>query len=260
MTPAQVIEEIKISSLRGRGGGGFPTGPSGNPAPGQPGSPLRDLQRRRGRPRRLHGPLALGGRPPRVLEGMILGAYAIGAHQGYIYCRAEYPLAVKHAHHRHRPGRAPWGSWARTSWARASPSTTASTAGAGAFVCGEIHGPDDLPGGQGRRAQAQVRPLGGGRASGAAPQPEQRGDLGQRAPIIEKGGEWFARPAAPRHHGHQGLLAGGQGQQHGPGGGAHGHLPAEIVYEHRRRHPRRRRPSRPCRPAAPRAAASPSPV
>jgi NADH:ubiquinone oxidoreductase subunit F (NADH-binding)/(2Fe-2S) ferredoxin len=97
MSPEQIIDEVKKSGLRGRGGGGFPTGLKwettrrahgdikyviGNADEGDPGAFMdRSL---------------VEGNPHSVLEGMIIGAYAIGSHQGYIYIRNEYPLAVRH--------------------------------------------------------------------------------------------------------------------------------------------------------------------
>jgi len=97
MSPEQVTEEIIKSGLRGRGGGGFPTGRKWlycsqakgdikyvicNADEGDPGAYMdRSL---------------LEGNPHSVLDGMIIGAYAIGAEEGYVYVRNEYPLAVKH--------------------------------------------------------------------------------------------------------------------------------------------------------------------
>ena len=79
MKPAEVIEEVKKSGLRGRGGGGFPTGMKWSFCAATPGqSEVPDLQRRRGRPRRLHGPLVLEGDPYCIIEGMMIAAYAIG--------------------------------------------------------------------------------------------------------------------------------------------------------------------------------------
>jgi NADH-quinone oxidoreductase subunit F len=98
MTPEKIISEITRSGLRGRGGGGFPTGRKWestravkndikyvlcNADEGDPGAyPDRSI---------------LEGNPHSVIEGMVIGAYAIGSHQGYIYVRNEYPLAVEHA-------------------------------------------------------------------------------------------------------------------------------------------------------------------
>jgi NADH:ubiquinone oxidoreductase subunit F (NADH-binding)/(2Fe-2S) ferredoxin/Pyruvate/2-oxoacid:ferredoxin oxidoreductase delta subunit len=95
MTPEAIIQEVKEANLRGRGGGGFPAGAKWescrkahgdikyvicNADEGDPGAYMdRSL---------------LEGNPHSVLEGMIIGAYAIGAHEGYVYVRNEYPLAV----------------------------------------------------------------------------------------------------------------------------------------------------------------------
>ena len=96
MTPEGVIDEIKRSGLRGRGGGGFPTGvkweevrkydrfPKYTICNGDEGDPGAFMDR-----------TVLESDPHSVLEGMAISAYAIGAHQGYIYVRAEYPLAIQ---------------------------------------------------------------------------------------------------------------------------------------------------------------------
>lgn len=137
MTPEQVVEEMKKTGLRGRGGGGFPTGMKWmfcaksvsdkkyvicNADEGDPGAFMdRSI---------------LEGDPHAVLEGMLICAYAIGADEGYIYCRAEYPLAIKRL---------------KTAIAKAEESgllgenilgsgfscTIHIKEGAGAFVCGE---------------------------------------------------------------------------------------------------------------------------
>ncbi len=97
MRPEQVCEEVLASGLRGRGGGGFPTGKKWAltlPEPSR--EEVRHLQRRRGRPRRVHGPQSSWRAiPHRVLEGMMIAARAIGADEAYVYVRAEYPLAVQ---------------------------------------------------------------------------------------------------------------------------------------------------------------------
>ena len=105
MTPEQVIEAITESGLRGRGGAGFPHRPEvvARPAPSRR-RQVRDLQRRRGRPGRVHGPAGAGGDPHRVLEGLAIAAYAVGAREGYLYVRAEYPLAVRARPRGHRAG------------------------------------------------------------------------------------------------------------------------------------------------------------
>lgn len=96
MTPDEVIEEVKKSGLRGRGGAGFPTGLKWTFAKKARGDMKYVLcNADEGDPGAFMDRSVLEGDPHTVLEGMIIGGYAIGAHKGYIYCRAEYPLAVK---------------------------------------------------------------------------------------------------------------------------------------------------------------------
>ncbi|HRR97176.1 MAG TPA: NADH-quinone oxidoreductase subunit NuoF [Candidatus Syntrophosphaera sp.] len=97
LSPDEIINEVKISGLRGRGGAGFPTGLKWSFAA----SAKSDIKyiicnADEGDPGAFMDRSVLEGDPHRVLEGMIIGAYAIGAHKGYIYCRAEYPLAIEH--------------------------------------------------------------------------------------------------------------------------------------------------------------------
>ena len=96
MTPEQVIEEIKLSGLRGRGGGGFPTGTKWEFCRRSPGD-LKYLicNADEGDPGAFMDRSVLEGDPHSVLEGMAIAAYAIGCREGYIYCRAEYPLAIR---------------------------------------------------------------------------------------------------------------------------------------------------------------------
>ncbi len=96
MTPGEIIDEVKASGLRGRGGAGFPTGRKWEStvkaegevryvvANGDEGDPGAFMNR-----------TLMEGDPHAIIEGMIIGAYAIDAHEGYIYVRDEYPLAVK---------------------------------------------------------------------------------------------------------------------------------------------------------------------
>jgi NADH-quinone oxidoreductase subunit F len=95
MTPEGIIEEVKKSGLRGRGGGGFPTGMKWQFASQSTGEVKYVLcNADEGDPGAFMDRSVLEADPHAVLEGMIIAAKAIGAHQGYIYCRAEYPLAV----------------------------------------------------------------------------------------------------------------------------------------------------------------------
>ncbi|HBI27775.1 MAG TPA: NADH-quinone oxidoreductase subunit F, partial [Peptococcaceae bacterium] len=96
MTPEQVIDEVKRSGLRGRGGGGFPTGLKWEFCHRSPGD-LKYLicNADEGDPGAFMDRSVLEGDPHNLIEGMAIAAYAIGCREGYIYCRAEYPLAIK---------------------------------------------------------------------------------------------------------------------------------------------------------------------
>ena len=98
LAPEETIEEIKRSGLRGCGGGGFPTGrkwQSCRNAPGEPKYVIANCDE--GDPGVYSDRSLLEGNPHGVLEGLIICAYAIGSHEGYIYVRNEYPLAVENA-------------------------------------------------------------------------------------------------------------------------------------------------------------------
>ena len=96
MAPEEVIEEIKKSGLRGRGGAGFPTGMKWGFCRQSPGTVKYIIcNADEGDPGAFMDRSLLEGDPHAVLEGMLIGAYAIGATEGYIYIRAEYPLAIE---------------------------------------------------------------------------------------------------------------------------------------------------------------------
>jgi NADH-quinone oxidoreductase subunit F len=96
MKPQEVIEEIKKSGIRGRGGAGFPTGLKWQFCHDAAGSPKYIIcNADEGDPGAFMDRAVMEGDPHAVLEGMLIGAYAIGASEGYIYIRAEYPLAIK---------------------------------------------------------------------------------------------------------------------------------------------------------------------
>ena len=96
MKPENVIEEIKVSGLRGRGGAGFPTWFKWNAALQSPGNEKYLVcNADEGDPGAFMDRSVLEGDPHSLIEGMIIGGYAMGATQGVIYCRAEYPLAIK---------------------------------------------------------------------------------------------------------------------------------------------------------------------
>ncbi|MFO7173459.1 MAG: NADH-quinone oxidoreductase subunit NuoF [Bacillota bacterium] len=96
MTPEQVIDEVKRSGLRGRGGGGFPTGRKWELVRAQPGQPKYVIcNADEGDPGAFMDRSILEADPHAVLEAMAIAGYAVGAEHGYIYVRAEYPLAVE---------------------------------------------------------------------------------------------------------------------------------------------------------------------
>jgi len=96
MTPEQVVEEVKKSNLRGRGGGGFPAGRKWEGSRNDP-EPIKYVivNADEGDPGAYMDRSLLEGNPHSILEGLTIGAYAIGSHEGYIYVRQEYPLAVE---------------------------------------------------------------------------------------------------------------------------------------------------------------------
>ena len=96
MTQDEVIEEVKRSGLRGRGGGGFPTGVKWSFAKGSPGSEKYLIcNADEGDPGAFMDRSILEGDPYGLIEGLMIGAYAIGSTFAYVYVRAEYPLAIK---------------------------------------------------------------------------------------------------------------------------------------------------------------------
>jgi len=96
MTPEQVLEEVKKANLRGRGGGGFPAGIKWETTRNAPGEiKYVIVNADEGDPGAYMDRSLLEGNPHSVLEGLLIGAYAIGSHQGFVYVRQEYPLAVE---------------------------------------------------------------------------------------------------------------------------------------------------------------------
>jgi NADH-quinone oxidoreductase subunit F len=97
MTPEQVIDEVQASKLRGRGGAGFPTGLKwkfARQAEGRPKYVVCNADE--GDPGAFMDRAILEGDPHAIVEGMLLGAYAMGSEYGYIYVREEYPIAIEH--------------------------------------------------------------------------------------------------------------------------------------------------------------------
>jgi NADH-quinone oxidoreductase subunit F len=192
MTPEQVIDEVKRSGLRGRGGAGFPVGTKWELCRKSPGTEKYMIcNADEGDPGAFMDRSVLEADPHSVLEGMEIAAYAIGAGHGYIYVRAEYPLAVsrfgiavKEAKERGFLGRNILGSNFNFD--------ISIVQGAGAFVCGEETAL--IASIEGRRGMPRPRP----------PFPAQSGLWGKPSNInnvkslasvpliITKGADWYA--------------------------------------------------------------------
>lgn len=137
MSPQQVINEIRKSGLRGRGGAGFPTGVKWALCRRQKEKPKYIIcNADEGDPGAFMDRSLLEGNPHSVLEGMIIGAYAIGAEEGYIYVRNEYPLAIKHLTIALRQAQE-WGLLGKNILGTNFSFRIKINRGAGAFVCGE---------------------------------------------------------------------------------------------------------------------------
>ncbi|MCD4825149.1 MAG: NADH-quinone oxidoreductase subunit NuoF, partial [Phycisphaerae bacterium] len=192
MSPDAVIDEVKTSGLRGRGGGGFNTGLKWQFAAKATGDAKYVVcNADEGDPGAFMDRSVLEGDPHAVIEGMLIAGYAIGAHMGYVYCRAEYPLAIKRlikaisqAEEAGLLGENILGSGFNF--------TLKIKEGAGAFVCGE--------------ETALIASIEGHRGNPVSkpPFPANEGLWGKPtlinnvetfaniAPIIRKGGDWFA--------------------------------------------------------------------
>jgi NADH-quinone oxidoreductase subunit F len=137
MSPEQVIEEVKESGLRGRGGAGFPTWLKWRFCRDAEGSQKYIIcNADEGDPGAFMNRALLEGDPHSMLEGMLVGGYALGATQGYIYVRAEYPLAVKRLRGALQQMR-DYGLLGEDILGSGFDFDIAIREGAGAFVCGE---------------------------------------------------------------------------------------------------------------------------
>ncbi len=140
MMPQQVIEEIKASGLRGRGGGGFPTGIKWESC--RQAGEKRDEERYvicnadEGDPGAFMDRSIIESDPHSVIEGMIIGAYAIGSHEGYVYIRKEYPIALDRMNTALEQARE-YGLLGDNIFGTAFDFDIDIHRGAGAFVCGE---------------------------------------------------------------------------------------------------------------------------
>ena len=137
MSPEDIIEEVKKSGLRGRGGGGFPAGRKWETCRNAEGDTKYVICNcDEGDPGAFMDRSLMEGNPHSVLEGMLIGAYAIGSSQGYIYVRNEYPLAVMNAETAVKQAEE-YGFLGENILGSGFDFTVRINRGGGAFVCGE---------------------------------------------------------------------------------------------------------------------------
>lgn len=201
MTPDQVIEEVKRSGLRGRGGAGFLTGLKWEfcrKARGEPKYLICNADE--GDPGAFMDRSILEGDPHSVIEGMIIASYAIGAHQGYIYCRAEYPLAIKRIKMAIEQCHE-YGLLGENILGSGHTFHLTLKEGAGAFVCGEETAL--MASIEGRRGEPRPRPPFPA-VSGLWGKPSNINNVKSYAnvpQIILKGADWFSSIGTPRSTG-----------------------------------------------------------
>ncbi len=193
MSPEQVIKEVKKSGLRGRGGAGFPTGikwEAGRKADSNEKYIVCNADE--GDPGAFMDRSILEGDPHAIIEGMIIAGYAIGAGRGYVYVRAEYPLAVERLQEAINKARE-YGLLGKKILGSKFNFDLEIRIGAGAFVCGEETAL--MVSIEGRRGEPQQKP----------PFPFEKGLFGKptiinnvetfanATKVILNGGEWFAQ-------------------------------------------------------------------
>ncbi len=192
MTPAQVVEEVTKSGLRGRGGAGYPTGLKwATVAKMPPGQKYVVCNADEGDPGAFMDRSVLESDPHRVLEGMAIAGYAVGATHGFIYVRAEYPLAIKHLNKAIQQAKKHelLGSQIFSSNFDFKIDIRI---GAGAFVCGEETAlMQSIQGGRGLPRPRPPYPA----ASGLWERPTLINNVetfANIAPIVRNGGDWYA--------------------------------------------------------------------
>ncbi|MBK9121776.1 MAG: NADH-quinone oxidoreductase subunit NuoF [Chloroflexi bacterium] len=201
MTPPEVIDQIRNSGLRGRGGAGYPAGLKWSTVGKALGAQKYVVcNGDEGDPGAFMDRSIMEADPHRVLEGMMIAAYAVGASQGYLYVRAEYPLAIKRLKHAIKQAEKHGLLGHNISGTPFSLSLQVRL-GAGAFVCGEETAL--LASIEGRRGQPRPRP----------PYPAESGLWGcptlinnvetyaNVVPILREGAEWFAGIGTERSKG-----------------------------------------------------------
>jgi len=192
MTPEEVIEEVKKSGLRGRGGAGFPTGQKWEFCQRSPGKEKYLIcNADEGDPGAFMDRALLESDTHAVLEGMVIGAYAIGTTQGYIYCRAEYPLAIERLEIALKQ-MTEYGLLGDNILGSGFNFQIAIKEGAGAFVCGEETAL--MASIEGQRGMPRARPPFPA-VSGLWAKPTNINNVETWAnvsAILHKGAEWYA--------------------------------------------------------------------
>ncbi len=201
MTPEGVIEEVKASGLRGRGGAGFLTGLKWEFTAKAPGDIKYVVcNADEGDPGAFMDRSILEGDPHSVIEGMTICGYAVGAQEGYIYCRAEYPLAIRRlrlAIHQAEE----YGLLGEDIFGSGFSFRLKIKEGAGAFVCGEETAL--IASIEGRRGEPRPRPPFPA-VSGLWGKPTNNNNVKSYAnvpQIIRNGAQWFAAIGTPRSPG-----------------------------------------------------------
>ncbi len=192
MTPEQVIAEVKTSGLRGRGGAGFPTGSKWEEGRRYASFPKYVIcNGDEGDPGAFMDRSVLESDPHAVLEGMIICGYAIDAHQGYIYVRAEYPLAIQRLNIAIEKARN-YGLLGKNILGSGFDFDIGIYPGAGAFVCGESTAL--MYSLEGKRGMPRIKPPRSTEA-GLWGQPTVLNNVETFAnvpAILRNGGKWFA--------------------------------------------------------------------
>ena len=210
MTPQEVIDVIKNSGLRGRGGAGFPTGLKWQFCRNAVGDEKYiACNADEGDPGAFMDRSVLEGDPHSVIEAMTIGAYAIGAHQGYIYVRAEYPIAVQRLQIALKQARE-YGLIGKNILDTGFDFDLDIRLGSGAFVCGEETAL--MTSIEGKRGEPRPRP----------PFPANKGLFGKPTvlnnvetyanicQIILKGADWFAAMGTEKSKGTKVFALGGK--------------------------------------------------
>ena len=210
MTPEQVISEVLKSGLRGRGGAGFPTGKKWQfAAASKADQKYMICNADEGDPSAFMDRSVLEGDPHSVLEAMAIGGYAIGASEGYIYVRAEYPIAVKRLEIAINQARE-YGLLGKNIFGSGYDFDIFIRLGAGAFVCGEetalMH---SIEGGRGEPKPKPPFPA----VRGLFDKPTNINNVETLAnipQIILKGADWFASIGTEKSKGTKVFALGGK--------------------------------------------------